>query len=149
VATVGTITLRPNLVNVVANRARLTVDLRNTDGARLLEARHRVMAFLDELAIRERVSINHRTLADFPPVDFSAEVTDLVVDVAKRHGHSVRRMPSGAGHDAQILQRCCPASMIFVPSVGGISHNVREFTNESDIAAGANVLLHTLLTLAS
>jgi N-carbamoyl-L-amino-acid hydrolase len=58
-------------------------------------------------------------------------------------------MPSGAGHDAQMLARVCPTAMIFVPSAGGISHNVKEFTGAADLEAGANVLLHTLLKLAS
>jgi N-carbamoyl-L-amino-acid hydrolase len=57
-------------------------------------------------------------------------------------------MPSGAGHDAQMLARVCPTAMIFVPSAGGISHNVKEFTSPADLEAGANVLLHTLLRLA-
>jgi N-carbamoyl-L-amino-acid hydrolase len=64
-------------------------------------------------------------------------------------GLSVKRLPSGAGHDAQMLARVCPAAMIFVPSVGGISHNVREFTAPADVEAGANVLLQTLLQLAA
>jgi beta-ureidopropionase / N-carbamoyl-L-amino-acid hydrolase len=76
-------------------------------------------------------------------------VVDLVEATALRLGHSVRRLPSGAGHDAQMLARVCPAGMIFVPSVGGISHNVEEFTELPDIEAGANVLLHTVLALAN
>lgn len=56
-------------------------------------------------------------------------------------GLSVRRLPGGAGHDAQMLARMCPAGMIFVPSVGGLSHNVREHTAPDDLVAGARVLL--------
>ena len=73
----------------------------------------------------------------------------LVEDTARALGFSVRRMPSGAGHDAQMFARICPTAMIFVPSVGGISHNVKEYTTQPDLEAGANVLLHTLLHLAS
>ena len=69
--------------------------------------------------------------------------------IARRHGHSVRRMPSGAGHDAQILARMCPAGMIFVPSVAGLSHNVAELTHDRDIQAGADVLLDLMLELAA
>ena len=58
------------------------------------------------------------------------------------------RMPSGAGHDAQMLARVCPTAMIFVPSVKGLSHNPAEHTDASDLVAGANVLLHTMLRLA-
>jgi len=57
-------------------------------------------------------------------------------------------MPSGAGHDAQMLARVCPTAMIFVPSVGGISHNVKEYTRDADIEAGANLLLSVLCDLA-
>jgi N-carbamoyl-L-amino-acid hydrolase len=58
-------------------------------------------------------------------------------------------MPSGAGHDAQMLARVCPAGMVFVPSVNGISHNPAELTADRDLEAGANVLLHVLLRLAT
>ncbi len=60
-------------------------------------------------------------------------------------GHSTRRMPSGAGHDAQMLARLCPTAMIFTPSVDGLSHNIAEYTEASDLEAGANVLLHVVL----
>ena len=58
-------------------------------------------------------------------------------------------MPSGAGHDAQMLARVCPTAMIFTPSVDGISHNPAEFTASEDLLAGANVLLHAMLALAN
>src|SRR5512140_498827 len=148
VATVGAITLSPNLVNVIANRAVFTVDLRNTDEAVLQDAERRLHAFAADVAEAEGVTLSHRTLARFEPVAFNPQVVNLVEATARRLGHSVRRLPSGAGHDAQMLARVCPAGMIFVPSVGGISHNVKEFTALPDLEAGANVLLHTLLTLA-
>jgi N-carbamoyl-L-amino-acid hydrolase len=58
------------------------------------------------------------------------------------------RLPSGAGHDAQMLARICPSGMVFVPSARGISHNPAEHTDDSDLEAGANVLLHVMLRLA-
>ncbi len=149
VATVGAITLSPNLVNVIANRAVFTVDLRNTDEAVLQDVERRMHAFAGEIAAAEGVTLSHRTLARFEPVAFDPHVVNLVEATARRLGHSVRRLPSGAGHDAQMLARVCPAGMIFVPSVGGISHNVKEFTALPDLEDGANVLLHTLLTLAN
>jgi N-carbamoyl-L-amino-acid hydrolase len=149
VATVGAINLSPNLVNVIANKAVFTVDLRNTDEATLQEAERRLQAFAAEIAAAEDVVLSHRTLARFEPVTFNPAVVDLVEATARRLGHSLRRLPSGAGHDAQMLARVCPAGMIFVPSVGGISHNVKEFTALPDLEAGANVLLHTLLALAT
>ncbi len=68
--------------------------------------------------------------------------------MAVEHGHVARRLASGAGHDAQMLARVCPAGMIFTPSVRGISHNPAEFTEADDLEAGANVLLDVLLRLA-
>lgn len=149
VATVGAINLTPNLVNVIANQAVFTVDLRNTDEVLLQEAERQLHAFAAEVAQVEGVTLTHRKLARFEPVAFDPAVVSLVEDTAKQLGHSVRRMPSGAGHDAQMLARVCPAGMIFVPSVGGISHNVKEFTQPADSEAGANVLLQTILQLAS
>jgi N-carbamoyl-L-amino-acid hydrolase len=149
VATVGAINLSPNLVNVIANRAVFTVDLRNTGEGVLQQAERRLHAFAGEIAAAEGVTLSHRVLARFEPVSFDPAVVALVEATARRLGHSVRRLPSGAGHDAQMLARVCPAGMIFVPSVGGISHNVKEFTAASDLEAGANVLLHTLLALAN
>jgi N-carbamoyl-L-amino-acid hydrolase len=58
------------------------------------------------------------------------------------------RLPAGAGHDAQMLARLCPAGMIFTPSAGGVSHNPAEHTAPADLAAGADVLLQVLLALA-
>jgi N-carbamoyl-L-amino-acid hydrolase len=82
-------------------------------------------------------------------VSFDPRVVDLIEQTAGRFGYPTRRMPSGAGHDAQMLARACPSGMIFVPSIGGLSHNPGERTEPTDLEAGANVLLHTLLALAA
>jgi beta-ureidopropionase / N-carbamoyl-L-amino-acid hydrolase len=148
VATVGRIDLHPNLVNVVAARARLTVDLRNTDAEALAQSEARLHAFCDDLAAREGVEITTRSLARFDPVDFDEEIVALVDDVARAQQRSTMRLPSGAGHDAQMLARVCPAGMVFVPSARGISHNPAEHTDDADLEAGANVLLHVMLGLA-
>ena len=97
----------------------------------------------------EGVTIRTRRLARFEPVAFNPAVIRCIEGVAARLGLSQRRMTSGAGHDAQMLARICPAAMIFVPSVKGISHNAAEYTAPADLEAGANVLLHTLLELAA
>ncbi len=149
VGTVGRIELTPNLINVIASRAKLTADLRNTDEALLQAAEARLAAFLETLAREEGVTITTRRLARFEPVIFAPAVIERIETVAARLGFSRRRMTSGAGHDAQMMARICPAAMIFVPSAGGISHNAAEYTAPADIAAGANVLLHTLQELAS
>jgi N-carbamoyl-L-amino-acid hydrolase len=148
VATMGSVRLHPGLINVIAARAEVTVDLRNTDEALLLEAEQRFAQFLAQLAAEEGVRIETRTLARFAPVTFDKRVADLVARTAGKLGHSCRPMTSGAGHDAQMMARICPTAMIFVPSVKGISHNPAEHTEPAHLAAGADVLLHTLLELA-
>jgi N-carbamoyl-L-amino-acid hydrolase len=146
--TVGRIELYPNLVNVVAERAVLTVDLRNTDQARLREVEQQLAEFLDGLAATEQLAISTRSLAQFEPVPFPAEMVSLVETTARELHFPCRRLPSGAGHDAQMMARLCPAGMIFVPSVDGLSHNVREYTKPEHLQAGAAVLLHAVLRLA-
>jgi N-carbamoyl-L-amino-acid hydrolase len=147
VGTVGRIDVYPNLVNVVPARVVMTVDLRNTDDRILREAESRLATFLEELAETEGVAITTSSLARFEPVEFDAEMVDLVEATAERLGYSTRRMPSGAGHDAQMLARICPTAMVFTPSVNGLSHNIAEFTEDVDIEAGANVLLQVVLEL--
>ncbi len=149
VATVGRVALHPNLVNVVAARASMTVDLRNTDDALVGESERRLFEFCDELAANEGVAFDHRVLARFAPVDFDDRVVALVDGAARARGYSTMRMPSGAGHDAQMLARVCPAGMVFVPSIRGISHNPAELTADADLEAGANVLLDVLVRLAT
>jgi N-carbamoyl-L-amino-acid hydrolase len=148
VATVGSLALRPNLINVVPNQAVFTVDLRNTDEAKLKEAEARVAAHVAAVAAAERVDVEARVLARFEPVIFDAGLVDRVEHHARAVSLSTRRMPSGAGHDAQMMQRLCPTAMIFVPSVAGLSHNVREHTEPADLIAGAQVLLNLMVELA-
>jgi N-carbamoyl-L-amino-acid hydrolase len=149
VATVGAMNFLPNLVNVIPNRVNFTVDLRNTDEALLVAAERRLWQFADQAARDEGVELVRTSLARFAPVDFDPRLVALVEATARDLGLSVRRLPSGAGHDAQMLARMCPAAMIFVPSVGGLSHNVREHTEAADLVAGAQVLLRVLLQLAN
>ncbi len=146
--TVGRIELYPNLVNVVAERAVLTVDLRNIDNEPLQQAERQLADFLDRLAAQEQIAIATRSLARFDPVAFPSEMVSLVETTAQELGFACRRLPSGAGHDAQMMARLCPASMIFVPSAGGLSHNVREHTAPEHLGAGASVLLNAVLRLA-
>jgi N-carbamoyl-L-amino-acid hydrolase len=149
VGTVGRIEFLPNLVNVVPASANFTVDLRNTDEALLQHAERRFHDFLKKTAVAEECAYETRTLARFEPVEFDREVVSLVAKTASGLGYSVKTLPSGAGHDAQMLARVCPTAMIFTPSRNGLSHNPAEYTSPEDLEAGANVLLQTLLVLAA
>jgi N-carbamoyl-L-amino-acid hydrolase len=148
VGTVGRLRLHPDLVNVVAATATLTIDLRHTDGAVLAALESEIAAAVDTVAAEEGATVQRRSLARFEPVVFDDAVVAAVEAAARRRGHDVLRMPSGAGHDAQMIARMCPAGMVFVPSVRGISHNPAEHTEPTDLAAGTQVLADVLLELA-
>jgi N-carbamoyl-L-amino-acid hydrolase len=126
----------------------MTVDLRNTDNARLTEAERRLTAYAEATAAVEGVKLESRALARFAPVAFAPELVGRVEAIAREFELPVKRLPSGAGHDAQMLAAVCPACMIFTPSAGGVSHNIAEYTKPEDIAAGADVLLRLVTELA-
>lgn len=147
VGTVGSLKVTPNLINVIPREATITVDLRNPDGSLLREAERRLDTFLRDLAQRERLEIQTRRLARFEPVVFDKRIVSIIQASAGFLGQPIRLMTSGAGQDAQMMARICPAAMIFVPSVGGISHSPFECTRPEHLELGANVLLQTVLRL--
>jgi len=132
----------------VPRKAVLTLDLRNPLEAHLQQAESQVVDFLEALSVNEGVLIEKKQLARFPPVTFDSEIVKTIEMSARILGKPIRRMTSGAGHDAQMMARICPAAMIFVPSVGGVSHNPAEHTESEHLALGANVLLKTVLALS-
>lgn len=148
VGTVGRLTLEPNLVNVVAGRATMTVDLRNMSESALRDAETRLAAMVQDVAAREGVSVSNRSLARFEPVEFDERIIALVESTSNRQGWPTMRLASGAGHDAQMMARVCPTAMIFVPSRGGVSHNPAEFTEPEDLRAGVQVLADVMTALA-
>lgn len=148
VATVGALSLRPNLINVIPGTATLTIDLRHTDEARLQQAETQLAVRLAELAEAEGLQISSRRLARFEPVPFDERIVRQVEAAARTRGLPCRRLHSGAGHDAQMLARIAPTAMIFVPSAGGLSHNPREYTAPRELTQGAQVLLDVAWALA-
>ncbi len=140
-ATVGSLRLEPDLINVIPRKATFTVDLRDPGEQRLQTAESRLADFLVTVAEREGVTVETEQLVRFEPVVFDAALADRIQAAAQRRGLPHRRMTSGAGHDAQMLARIASSAMIFVPSRGGISHNPREHTDDDQLALGAQVLL--------
>lgn len=146
-ATVGSLQLEPNLINVIPRIATFTVDLRDPDEDRLKEAETRLATYLKDLAEQEGVQIETEQLARFQPVKFDEDLVRMIEDAATSLDLPHRRMTSGAGHDAQMIARIAPAAMIFVPSRKGISHNPREHTDDAHLARGAQVLLDVVQRL--
>jgi beta-ureidopropionase / N-carbamoyl-L-amino-acid hydrolase len=146
--TVDVVEVEPCLVNVIARKSRVVVDLRNDDESLLRDAEQALNERVGTLARQEGVGCTSRSLVRTSPVQFSDRIVETVERTATACGHSARRMVSGAGHDAQMLASVCPSGMIFIPSHDALSHNVDEYSSPPEVAAGAEVLLNAVLDLA-
>ncbi len=148
-ATCGMITFHPNAINVIPGKAVFTVDLRNTDEETLQHTEQNLALYEKEVATKEGVTISVHQLERIQPVQFHPLLIETVEQAAKNLHIPFRRMISGAGHDAQLMARICPSTMIFVPSKDGVSHSPVEYTPPEELEVGANVLMQTMLTLAN
>ncbi|MFJ3307509.1 Zn-dependent hydrolase [Streptomyces sp. NPDC086549] len=149
-ATVGHLTVHPDLTNIVPARAEMTVDLRNPDDAHMARAEQDLAAFLSDLESgRPGLTLTSRRMARTAHVPFDEEVQKVIAQAADDHGLSHMSLLSGAGHDAQEIAALCPTAMIFVRGeYDGISHNPREYSTPEACTYGVNVLATTLLRLA-
>lgn len=147
VGTVGVITPRPNLVNVVPGKVSMTVDLRNIDNEKLKTSEILLTEVIDYICEEEGVKITTEQLVRFDPVQFNPKVTKVIAEVAHEKVTFFKRMNSGAGHDAQMMARICPTAMIFVPSRDGVSHNPKEYTSSSQLNSGAEILFEVVQRL--
>ena len=138
--TVGYIEAIPNSVNVIPGDLICTFDLRSQDPATLDRMRERLTATIEEVAKRRSLEHEIVELSANPMVTFAATCRDVVEQAAQALGLSNRRMYSGPGHDAVWVSTVCDTGMVFVPSIGGISHAEIEDTLDDDLAAGARVL---------
>lgn len=147
--TIGLLEHYPNVINVVPDRVRLVVDLRNPEWEGLTLAQSQLDEFVALEAERCGITVSRTEQVRLAPVNLSKEVADRIEQAAKELGLRTRRMVSGAGHDAQMMAAVAKAAMIFVPSVNGVSHNEKEYTAPGDLINGANVLLGTVLSMAN
>ncbi|MEO8621646.1 MAG: Zn-dependent hydrolase [bacterium] len=145
VATVGRLTVSPNTTNVIPGQVILTVDLRDLDSAKLARFTARFEQLAREIGATTGTTFAFKRLVDSEPAIADARVTDWIDASVASLGLSRQRMPSGAGHDAQEISRIAPMGMIFVPSVGGVSHSPREMSTPADCANGADVLLNAVV----
>jgi beta-ureidopropionase / N-carbamoyl-L-amino-acid hydrolase len=147
VATVGRIEVTPNSPNVIPGLVRLSVELRDLSPQTLSSMADFIRARATEIAKTTRTTIAFRRLADAAPAVANPDVQRAIERAAAALRLESTRLPSGAGHDAQMMARLGPMGMIFVPSVGGISHAPQELTQWNDCANGANVLLRAVLEM--
>jgi N-carbamoyl-L-amino-acid hydrolase len=147
VGTVGHLVVEPNAPNVIPGMVQLTIELRDLSPELLASLAEEIRARAAEIARTSRTTIELTSLGGNPPALASADVQQAIERAAAARGLESVRLPSGAGHDAQMMAQLGPMGMIFVPSVGGISHSPRELTTWQDCANGANVLLSAVLEL--
>lgn len=145
VATVGRMVPEPNTINVIAGRVTCTVDLRDIDAATVARLQARIEAVGREIGAATGTTFAFEPGAGSEPALADARLMGVVEEAARGLSLTTRAMPSGAGHDAQEVARIGPMGMIFVPSVGGISHSPKEFTTPEDCARGADVLLRAVV----
>jgi N-carbamoyl-L-amino-acid hydrolase len=148
VGTVGRIRAEPGAPNVIPGKAILSLELRDLEEEKIVRLYKKIRE--EARAIEKKTG----TRITFSPIEATAvpaptdpRIQKYIMEAAHGLGLTSLLMPSGAGHDAQNLARIAPTGMIFVPSVGGISHSPKEYTRPEDMENGVNVLLHTILKI--
>lgn len=147
VGTVGKLELSPNAPNVVPGSALAIIELRDLSVDLLKTIAGEIRERAETIAAATKTTIEIVPASSNAPAIADTAVQDLIERSAKTLKLSSQRMPSGAGHDAQMMAQLVPMGMIFVPSIGGISHSPMELTRWDDCANGANVLLQSVLAL--
>ena len=145
VATIGRMVVSPNTTNVIPGQVVLTVDLRDLDSAKITHFTDRLAQLGQEIGTATKTTFDIKQSVDTAPAISDPQVMAWIDGAAASLGFTRQRMPSGAGHDAQEMSRIAPMAMIFVPSVGGISHSPKEFTKPQDVVNGADVLLNAVI----
>ncbi len=147
-ATIGTAEILPGAANTVPGTVEFTLDVRDTSEDILSALKDALRRALSVICRRRSLTFDFEEPSFIHPVKCDGDIVGLIEQHARSLDYSYLTVPSGAAHDAQIMGRHWPIGMIFVPSRGGVSHSPAEWTAWSDIEAGANVLLKTLVSLA-
>jgi N-carbamoyl-L-amino-acid hydrolase len=145
VGTVGRIQAFPGAPNVIPGKVVCTLELRDLDDAKVDSMYTQIQTEAKKIGAENGTQFAYSELHVNAAAPSDPRMRAIITDAAKGLGLSTRAMPSGAGHDAQAMALLGPVGMIFVPSVGGISHSPKEFSRPKDIVNGANVLLRTVL----
>lgn len=145
VGTVGHLEVFPNAPNVVPGLVRLSIELRDLSAEKIQGLGEEIQKHAQEIAKETETEILMKRVEHDPPAVANPDLQASIEAAAAGLGLQTMRLPSGAGHDAQMAAKIGPMGMIFVPSVDGISHSPKELTRWQDCANGANVLLQTIL----
>jgi gamma-glutamyltranspeptidase/glutathione hydrolase len=148
VATVGFVQVTPNTPNVVPGTTAFSVDARHTDEAALDAFYRELESAFGAIARRRGLDFKWEPRLAVAPAPMNAALRARVAASCQTRGLSHRTLPSGAGHDAQVLSALCPTAMIFVPSRGGVSHSPQEYSSHQALSDGLAVLSDVLYDLA-
>ena len=144
VATVGTVSNKPNALNVIPGEVQLGVDMRGIDPASLDRMEARLKAVCKRVCEKRKLKYFREKTSDIPPIGMSMELQQKLLRAAKELKIPHRSMISGAGHDAMSFAHICDTAMVFIPCAKGISHNKKEFTTIESICDGAQVIYQYL-----
>jgi N-carbamoyl-L-amino-acid hydrolase len=145
VGTVGRIQALPGAPNVIPGKVVLSLELRDLDARKIDMLFQKIRSESDQIAQASKVTFDFKQINVNIPAPTDARIRAIIDQSAKELGLSTKVMPSGAGHDAQDMARLAPVGMIFIPSIGGISHSPKEFSTAKDIENGAKVLLGAVM----
>lgn len=148
VTTVGRCTVSPGAMNVVPGYAELLLDIRGVRRKSTLRAYEEIKKISMNIAIKRQVRLVFDLISCESPTKLDVAISNLIEEVCKKEKISYKRLNSGAGHDCMNFAPLLPTGLIFVPSKEGISHNKNEFTDLSDIYAGARVLVEAVKALS-
>lgn len=148
--TVGYMKVMPNSRNTIPGTVNFTIDIRALHDEELLAMQETLMNYAKSLEAKDsRLKITIKQVVYYPPCHFTQKCVESVRESATELDYAHMDIVSGAGHDAVYMANILPSAMIFVPCKDGISHNEVEDADPKHLAAGANVLLHTILKHAN
>ena len=147
VGTVGKLSVHPDVPNIIPGQVELVIELRDLSIGTIEGIHKRIEARAAQISAASGTRITLLPTSSHQPALSTPWLRDLIAQEAKAAGLKALSMPSGAGHDAQMIARVAPMGMIFVPSIGGISHSPRESTRWEDAANGCEVLCRTILAI--
>ncbi len=148
VGTVGKIAVQPGAYNVIPGKVVLGLEIRDLSADKIEMLIKEIEKRAASIATASKTKISFdRQANESKPALTDKKLQNVINTTAKSLGFSTKFMQSGAGHDSQHMAAIAPAAMIFIPSIGGISHSPKEFSTATDMANGANVLLQSILKL--
>ncbi len=148
VVTIGKITAHPGAFSIIPGQVDFSLDARSVSADGLAELERALLALAADIASTRGLTFASKLVDRTEPVRIPDRIKDLLKEEAARLGYKTFSLPSGAGHDAQIVASLCEAGMIFIPSPDGISHSPEESIRWEDLEKGANLLLAAWLRLA-